>query len=195
MVKQAERREATRAAILEAAIELFGEAGFGPTSVDQIASIASVSKGIVFHHFNSKETLFEAVFDHYSAQVDALVRSASKGAPDILSSIDQGTRCYFMACAEPRTNQVILRDGPAVLGWRRWREIDERYFGRQIPSALAAAMTKGLVRRQPIEPLARMLLGALFEAAVACAESDDPEVACEQYAIVMHRLIEGLRLS
>lgn len=194
MVKQAVRRETTKAAILQSAVELFSSTGFDRTSVDQIAAHASVSKGIVFHHFPTKELLFEAVLEHYSAQVGALVRAASTDAPDILSAIDRGTRCYFMACAEPRTNQVMLRDGPAVLGWRRWREIDEQYFGKQIPRALEAAMQQGIVQRQPVEPLARILLGALFEAAVACAESEEPALTSEQYGRATHSLIEGLRV-
>jgi AcrR family transcriptional regulator len=195
MMKQAERRAATSNAILQSAVELFGKVGFEQTSVDRIAHHAGVSKGIVFHHFESKEQLFEAVIEHYSEIVGLAVREAAKDAPDILSAIDRGTRCYFRTCADPIMNRVILQDGPAVLGWRRWREIDEKYFSWQIPRALRTAMEQGVVKRQPIEPLARVLLGALFEAAVACAESDAPEQTCEQYAQATHSLIEGLRAN
>ncbi len=83
-----------------------------------------------------------------------------------------GTQHYLAACSKGATGRIILRDGPAVLGWERWREIDAKHFGGKIPRALEAAMERGLLARQPVEPLARLLLGAMTEAAVACAGSE-----------------------
>jgi AcrR family transcriptional regulator len=193
MVSQAERREATHAVILETAARLFGEHGYAQTTVDAIATVAGVAKGAVFHYFSGKETLFEAVLEQCCAQVGRLVRAAARDAPDPLVAMDIGTRAYFTACAEPRVARIILKDGPAVLGWARWREIDERHFGRQVPFALQAAMDAGLVADQPVAPLARVLLGALTEAAVACSESEDPATSGATYADALHMLIEGLR--
>jgi hypothetical protein len=48
-------------------------------------------------------------------------------------------------------------------------EIDARHFGGKFPRAIAAAMDAGLIARQPVEPLARLLLGGVTEAAIACA--------------------------
>ena len=52
-----------------------------------------------------------------------------------------------------------------MLGWERWREVDAEHFGRFLPAALEAAMRQGLIAEQPVEPLARLLLGAATEAA------------------------------
>ena len=79
------------------------------------------------------------------------------------------------------TGQIILRDGPAVLGWERWREIDAKHFGGKFPLALTAAMEAGVIARQPIEPLARLLLGAVTEAAVAV--SVGPDIAARRHRI------------
>jgi hypothetical protein len=75
----------------------------------------------------------------------------------------------FLSLRQRRHLPIILRHGPAVLGWERWREIDAQHFGGMITRALAAAMEAGLLARQPVEPFARPLLGAMTEAAVACA--------------------------
>jgi len=105
-----------------------------------------------------------------------------------------GARAYFAACAEPATFRIILKDGPLVLGWARWREIDMRDFGHFVPRALKAAMKQGLIAKQPVEPLARLIVGAITEAAMACAESDNPARTGKQHVSALETLLEGLRL-
>ncbi len=114
-------------------------------------------------------------------------------APDVLAMLARGTEAYLEACAQGPTGRIILKDGPAVLGWARWREIDEESFGRAIPGALAIAMEQGLIDRQPIGPLSRLLLGAVAEAAAACAASADPATTGREHAAAFERLIQGLR--
>lgn len=58
----------TRARIRDAAIGLFGRAGFAPATVRAVASAAGVSPGLVIHHFGSKAGLREACDQHVLAQ-------------------------------------------------------------------------------------------------------------------------------
>jgi len=190
MAKQAERRTATRAAILSAAADLFGSHGFAATSVDQIATAAGVAKGAIYHHFPTKEAVFEAVFEDASERLARDVMTASRGARDVLVSIGLGTAAYFEACSQGPNGRIILGDGPKVLGWERWREIDSRYFGALIPRALGAAMDQGVIARQPVEPLGRLLLGAVTEAAVAGGHGGEPLA----YVAALKTLLEGLRV-
>jgi AcrR family transcriptional regulator len=194
MAKQAERRAATTEAILKAGRRLFGEQGFAATTMDEIAEAARVAKGAVYHHFATKEAVFEAVFDQVSHDLVLEIDRAARTERDILAAMVAGTQHYFAACAKGPTGQIILRDGPAVLGWERWREIDARHFGGKMPRALAAAMDAGLIARQPVEPLARLLLGAVTEAAVACAGRADVLKAGGEYSRAFKSLLEALRL-
>jgi AcrR family transcriptional regulator len=194
MAKQAERRAATTEAILKAGRRLFGEQGFAATTMDDIAEAARVAKGAVYHHFAAKEAVFEAVFDQVSRDLVREIDRAARTERDVLAAMVTGTQHYFAACAKGDTCQIILRDGPAVLGWERWREIDARHFGGKIPRALAAAMDAGLIARQPVEPLARLLLGAVTEAAVACAGRSDVLKAGGEYSRAFKSLLEALRL-
>jgi AcrR family transcriptional regulator len=194
MAKQAERRAATTDAILKAGRRLFGERGFPATTIDDIAEAAQVAKGAVYHHFATKEAVFAAVFDAVSRDLVAEIDRAVRTERDVLAAIVAGTQHYFAACAKGPTGQIILRDGPAVLGWERWREIDAQHFGGKFPRALTAAMDAGLIARQPIEPLARLLLGAVTEAAVACAGRSDVLKAGSEYSRAFKSLIEALRL-
>jgi AcrR family transcriptional regulator len=194
MAKQAERRAATTEAILKAGRRLFGEQGFAATTMDDIAEAARVAKGAVYHHFATKEAVFEAVFDQVSHDLVLEIDRAARTERDILAAMVAGTQHYFAACAKGPTGQIILRDGPAVLGWERWREIDARHFGGKMPRALAAAMDAGLIARQPVEPLARLLLGAVTEAAVAGAGRADVLKAGGEYSRAFKSLLEALRL-
>jgi AcrR family transcriptional regulator len=198
MTTQAERRATTRGAILAAAEDLFGCQDFAATTMDQIAVAAAVAKGAIYHHFPTKEAVFEAVFQAASAQLAAqlaidLAQSQSQAALDALALMARGVRAYFSACAAGPTGQIILKDGPAVLGWERWREIDEQHFGGIVPASLEAAMQAGLIRRQPVEPLAGLLIGAINEAAAACNASSDPAATGRLYADALEGLLEGLR--
>jgi AcrR family transcriptional regulator len=194
MATQAERRAATREAILNAGRLWFGERGFAATTMDDIAEQARVAKGAVYHHFATKEAVFEAVFDQVARSLVQDIDRAVRNEKDLLAAMIAGTQHYFAACAKGPTGQIILRDGPAVLGWERWREIDAQHFGGKIPRALTAAMDAGLIARQPVEPLARLLLGAVTEAAVACAGRSDVLKAGNEYTRAFKSLLEALRV-
>jgi AcrR family transcriptional regulator len=194
MATQAERRAATIESILKAGRLLFGERGFAATTIDDIAEQARVAKGAVYHHFATKEAVFAAVFDQVSRALVQEIDRAVRTEKDVLAAMVAGTQHYFAACAKGPAGQIILRDGPAVLGWERWREIDAQHFGGKIPRALAAAMDTGLIARQPVEPLARLLLGAVTEAAVACAGRTDVLKAGNEYTRAFKSLLEALRI-
>ena len=196
-MRQAERLEATRSAIVGAATDLFGRQGYAETTMDSIAAAAGVAKGAVYHHFPTKERLFETVFEATTAGLatDVAAAAAAAAAADIWDALSIGTQAYFDACSTGATAQIILKDGPAVLGWERWREIDSAHFGLGMPIVLGAAMDQQLIARQPIEPLARLLLGAVTEAAAACAASASPAETGREHAAAFRSLIEGLRRS
>lgn len=194
MARQAERRAQTRTAILTAARALFGAQGFAATPMDQIAQAGGVAKGAVYHHFPSKELVFEAVFEEVSTDVAGQVAAASAGAPDVLAAMSRAIRAYFEICSQGPTGQLMLKDAPAVLGWARWREIDAAHFGGDVDKVLGAAMRDGLIRPQPVEPLARLILGAITEAAMACGAAADPAKAGRAYVEAVESLLDGLRL-
>src|SRR3954468_5815411 len=194
MAKQAERRAGTSEAILTAARRLFGTQGFAATTMDEIAEAAHVAKGAVYHHFKTKEAVFEAVFEQVSRDLVVEIDSTARAEKDVLAAMVAGTQHYFAATAKGPTGQIILRDGPAVLGWERWREIDAQHFGGKMPRALSAAMEAGLIARQPVEPLARLLLGAVTEAAVACAGRSDGLQAGREYGRHLQSPVAALRV-
>lgn len=57
-------RQQTRQQIIDAAFELFANDGYSRTSISAVAEKAGVSKGLIYHYFESKEAILEAIFDH-----------------------------------------------------------------------------------------------------------------------------------
>ncbi|OZM78882.1 TetR/AcrR family transcriptional regulator [Pseudonocardia sp. MH-G8] len=72
------RAETKRAAILDAAEELFVASGFELTSVDAIAARATVSKRTVYDHFGDKESLFYSVLTRVNDALVAVIRAATE---------------------------------------------------------------------------------------------------------------------
>jgi hypothetical protein len=86
----------------------------------------------------------------------------------------------------------MLRDGPAVLG-QRHRDIDAAGSLQPIIDGLAELMDEGALRRTDPEALARMLNGAMIDAALWIATHDDPLAAWQRAREVLDRLLDGLQ--
>src|SRR5439155_1044817 len=98
------------------------------------------------------------------------------------------------------TSEAILTAARRLFGTQGFAattmdEIAAKHFGGKLPRAIATAMDAGLIARQPVEPLARLLLGAVTEAAVACAGRADIARAGAEYARAFKSLVEALRLT
>ena len=193
MATQAERSASTVGAITRAAKMLFAERGFAGTPVDEIVARAGVTKGAFYHHFASKEDVFAAVLQEMQeALVGRVIADAAKGA-DALAGLKRGCRAFLTACTDPAVQRIVLLDGPAVLGWEKWREIDSRYFGALFTQGIAQAMEEGLLARRPVEPLVQLLLGASTEAAMVSARAQAPKKQVAQLMAGLEALLDGLR--
>ena len=175
MPTQEERSEATRGKLLAVARRLFRARGYAQTFIEDIAARAGVTKGAFYHHFPDKKAIFLAVF-HETEQ--ALMEASAAGAcgPDAWSRFRAGCRAFLEASMDPGVQRIILRDGPVVLGWEAWREIDARYSLGLIEGGLQQAMAEGRVSGS-LKPLAHLLFGALCEGAMMVSRAAKPRAA------------------
>ena len=60
-----EKSERSQRLVLDAALRLFSRHGYGATTMRQIAAVAGISTGAVYHHFPDKETIFHALLDEF----------------------------------------------------------------------------------------------------------------------------------
>ena len=88
------------------------------------------------------------------------------------SAIERGILKYLTSSAGARFRQVLLIDGPAVLGWEKWREVDARYFGGTMQGPMKNRLQKHASAAREIEAIGHLLAGAVSEAALVCAASE-----------------------
>jgi AcrR family transcriptional regulator len=171
---QAERSATTRQALLDAGRALFAERGFAGAAQEEIVERAGVTRGALSHHFGTKQGLFLAVLqDAQGDLADRIARAAMEGG-DPMEQLRLGCLAFLDAAMERSVGRIVLLDAPAVLGWQRWREIDAAHGLGLVTEALEHVMDAGMVERQPVLPLAHLLLAALNEAAMLVANDDDP---------------------
>jgi AcrR family transcriptional regulator len=191
---QAERRAATRDALIAAGRALFAEQGYGAVGTETIVQAAGVSRGALYHHFADKAELFAAVFEAVEASVIARIGVvvAGSGLADPIALMRLGASTWLDACAEPEIHRIALLDAPAVLGWARWREIGARYSMGMVEQFLGLAIESGSLPRQPVAPLAHLLLGAVRESALFLAEAADRQQARQEVGAALDGLILSL---
>ena len=191
---QAQRREATRAALIGAARELFADRGFAAVGTSEIVQRAGVTRGALYHHFADKHDLFRAVYERVEQELTERIVTEVPlaGADDPVTVLRRGTARFLDACLEPEVQRIALLDAPAVLGYEVWREIGERYGLGLIAAALQSAVESGALPAQPVRPLAHVLLGALDEAALYIARADDVAGARREIGETLDRLLTAL---
>lgn len=189
---QAERSEATRGALLSAARTLFTEQGYAGTGRDEIAAAAGVTRGALYHHFASKESLFRAVVEQLEEEMTAEVATAAMRGGDAAEELRLGCLAFLDACLDPAIRRIVLLEAPAVLGWDEWRKIDERHGLALLTQGVEMVMAAGLVAPGPVKPLAHMLLGALNEAALLVANAKRPKAARAEVGRTVEQVLDRL---
>jgi AcrR family transcriptional regulator len=188
---QAERRAATRRALLDAARSLFAEKGYHGTAAEEIVQRAGLTRGALYHHFEGKKDLFRVVVDKMESEIDEEIEAAERAQSSLPEAVTAGYRAFLDAVLDPEMRRTFFLDGPSVLGWE-WREIDARHAVGKIEEGLESLIAEGLIEPQPVSPLARLINGALLEAAFFVAASDDPKAARDEVWGSMERLVGGL---
>ncbi len=191
--RRSEQADATRTALSVAARQLFTERGYAATSTTEVVERAGVSRGALYHHFAAKEELFRAVFEQLEDEITKHVAREALTSTDPLEQLRRGTRAYLDACIDPAVQRVVLLEGPSVLGWETWQEIEQRYGYGLVLAGVEAAIAADLIAAQPVEPLAHVLFGALTEAGMVVARADEPRTARSEMEAAMDRLLDGLR--
>ncbi len=191
---QEERSAATRDALISAARRLWGERGYVEVGTPEIAATAGVTRGAMYHQFADKAALFREVVEVVEQDVMARMATlvATSGGTTPADAIRAAVDAWLEVSADPEVRQLILLDAPSVLGWAGFRDVAQRYSLGMTEQLLSEAIKAGQLARQPVRPLAHVLIGALDEAAMAIATSEDPKRARRETRQVLQRLIDGM---
>ena len=183
---------ATREALLSAARQHFAKAGYAATEVGRIASDAGVTTGALYHHFSSKKILFQAVAEQIEAEI--LVAAAAAEGVDPWQRLRSGFGKLIEICAAADVRRIIFVEAPQVIGPEAWREIELRYAYGATRMALERLMAAEVLRRCPVDLVARSLLALLGEAAAEVARAPGDEDVRAQVAEMMNAMLDSLAM-
>jgi AcrR family transcriptional regulator len=189
---KAEQRERTTAVLLAEARRQFARDGYQQVHVADVARRAGVTTGALYHHFEGKEGLFRAVLEQVHHEVAARI---AETAAD-LEPWDQlvaGCAVFLETSTDPRIQRIMLIDGPAVLGWGAWRQLDAATSMKLLEDGLRYLASSGTIRPQPVEPLLHLLSGAMNEAALWLARSTNRERDLAATNAALRGLLDSLR--
>jgi AcrR family transcriptional regulator len=112
-------RSATKAQILTTALRLFCDMGYYASSIGAIAKEAQISKGLLYHYFQSKEEVLEALVDlrindvlvvmnaaatqpKPALQIEHIAAGALADKPDVF-------RFYLNLFSQPKADPIVAK--------------------------------------------------------------------------------------
>lgn len=168
-IPNSDRRAAMRARLLASARRLFVEKGYAETSTPEIVKDAGVTRGALYHHFDDKAALFDALIRAEAESLAADIELAALGNAG--DSMQAGAKAFFAAMSHPGRARLLLVDGPAALGQARMDEIDAGNGRRTLRDGLAAASPD--LPSEELDALSLLLSAAFDRAAQAIADGTD----------------------
>lgn len=163
--------EATIASLIRCARREFGSRGYAEASIEHIASEVGLTKGAIYYHFKNKKGLFEAVLRACQQDIVGRIEDRADSSDGPREAVLAGCSAFLDVVADEELRQVVLIDGPAVLGYGHWRRIDAEFGLGSLKEGLRAWAEH---RDIDIDVVAHFLSGALNDLVLFVSESSDP---------------------
>lgn len=184
----------TRAKLVGAARQAFGEVGYAEASMDDFTAAAGLTRGALYHHFGDKKGLLEAVIAEIDAEMNERLCAISAKAPNRWQGFVDENIAYIEMAMEPEIQRIMLRDGPAVLGDpSQWPNANACITS--MTRSLTLLKEQGVVANIDPEAAARLVSGASLYAAQWIANSEDPAATSKKAVKAFKKLLDGLRVE
>jgi AcrR family transcriptional regulator len=186
---------ATKKALVEVAARLFTEQGYAATSLDAIVAGARVTKGALYHHFTGKQALFEAVFEKVEGDAARRIKAALRDRRDPWDKALAGLRAFLTVVQDPTYQRIVIQEGPAILGYERFREQEERSSYAIVQDIVRDVLDAGALELDEamLGTFSRIFFGALSAAGETVSSAEDPQAAVAQVETAITFILTGLR--
>jgi AcrR family transcriptional regulator len=193
--RRAQYSASTKRALVDVAEELFTSHGYASTSLDAIVAGAQVTKGALYHHFSGKQALFEAVFERVEADASRAIQTSLRGHKDPWEKARAGLRAFLGVVQEPRYRRIVIQEGPAVLGYERYREQEERSTFANVLEIVRAVLSAGTwdLDEDMLQTFARIFFGAMSSAGASVSRADDPIAAATRVETAIGFILVGFQ--
>ncbi|MBR0558049.1 TetR family transcriptional regulator [Ciceribacter sp. L1K23] len=183
-----ERMEQTRQALVAAARALFAEKGYADTATPDIVAAAGVTRGALYHHFEDKKALFQAVIEAEAEAVAAAIEAKSAQTATAREALLLGAQAYFDAMGEPGRTRLMLLEAPAVLGIGAVAKIDSEKSEARLKEGLKAYLEEAGGSLKGLDALTALLSSA-FDRAALEIHAGGRRI---EYEIAIRTLVDGL---
>ena len=157
------RSEVTRRKILDAAIDVFSDVGYAAAGWGTIIERTGMTKGALYHHFESKEALASDIIDEGADVLVGAFRSVYGAASPALENMIHGTFAMANMLSTDKTARAAEQLIGALSGFNdaaaRWCAALVAEMTAQAREAIAQGDL-----REDIDPgsLAESIVGAMF---------------------------------
>jgi AcrR family transcriptional regulator len=197
LVRKAGRRQeysaSTKRALVEAAIERFSAHGYAATSLDEIVAEARVTKGALYHHFKGKQELFEAAFVEVEQQATERIRGAISPVRDPWEKAITGLREFLAVTRTESYRRIVILDGPAVLGYERYREREESSTFGLVHDIVSSVLSDYRLSESMVQAFTRLFFGAMSATGSAVSTAENPQQASDDAEGAIVLVLAGIR--
>ncbi|MFJ6321367.1 MULTISPECIES: TetR/AcrR family transcriptional regulator [unclassified Rhizobium] len=184
----------TRAKLLAAGREAFGNVGYAEASMDDFTAAAGLTRGALYHHFGDKKGLLQAVINEIDAEMAGRLCGISAQASSRWQGFVDENVGYVEMALEPEIQRIMFRDGPAVLGDPSgWPSANGCIT--TITQSLRSLREEGTIVDIDPEAGARLINAASSSAAQWIANSDNPEATSKRAVAAFRTFLEGLLIK
>jgi AcrR family transcriptional regulator len=160
----ADHGRASRETILDGAFRAFSGGGYRDTSVDDIAAAAEISKGGIYFHFPTKDSIFRELMRTTADKLVEKVETAVAAEPDPIGKAEVALRTVLEVFAGHRTMaRLFFEAGGAGRGFQTELNILHDRFAGLIESYLDQAVVDGTIRPIDTRVTSVAWFGALDE--------------------------------
>ena len=195
-ITKSEQSHRTVTRLLRVAMQEFSEKGYAGASTETIVKNAEVTRGALYHHFKNKQDLFLGVFRMAQGDIGKKIEQTAAQADNPWDELIYGCYGFLEACTEPVLQQIVVIDAPSVLDWNSYRQADMTTADSGLSllhECLTHLLKEKILISIPLEALTHILSGAMDEAAVWVAQSEDPQRALKDAKLALKILLEGIK--
>jgi AcrR family transcriptional regulator len=164
-----------RAAIVEAAREVFAELGYDAAAVRDVIRRTDLASGTFYNYFPDKEAVFRAMLDESARDVRRRLLAVRAGAHTLEEFVGDAYRAWFEFLVEDRLMfDLVQRNADTIRAM-----VGDPILGagvQELLDDLRAAIERGDIPPLDAEYLAGAMVGAAFELAIRMAERSPPDV-------------------
>jgi len=188
----------TRSRILDSGRQLFAANGYQATGVAEICQAAGVSKGAFYHHFPSKQSVLETIFQEWLRGLEPaldLWRDDRRPVPALLASTARAARPAFIG--DENSRRLLLELWSQTTHDQDLAQValaPHRRYQDGLKAILDRGVREGSLRRHNTSTGARVLIslavGALLQSLLAPASDDWANVVTEGVALLLRGMLK-----